>query len=225
MKICFLSDTHGSHRGVKQLPDADVICHTGDYSAQGSSEDLKQFMKWFSGLEQYSARIFISGNHDIFAEESPDVMESMIPKNVIYLRDSFTIIDGYKFYGTPYQPIFLNWAFNLPEEELVKKWEMIPDDTDILLTHCPPYGVLDFAEASKFKEAEHCGSRSLLDRVLHIDPLAHAFGHIHEAYGEISLYNNTSFVNGSLLNRRYQLVNDPIIINAVKNETTNRHRT
>lgn len=214
MKICFISDTHGNR--VKDLPEADVICHTGDYSARGDEYDLKQFLKWFSALSQYKARIFIAGNHDIFAEEFPDVQESMIPETITYLRDSSIIIDGMKFYGTPWQPIFLNWAFNLSEEELVKKWDIIPLDTDILLTHTPPHNILDFSPGWRGKPGEHCGSKSLLNKILDVNPIVNAFGHIHEGYGEISLYNNITFVNSSLLNGRYQLVNDPIIIHAIK---------
>ena len=214
MKICFISDTHGNR--MKDLPEADVICHTGDYSARGDSYDLSQFVKWFSALSQYKARIFIAGNHDIFAQESPDVQESMIPENITYLRDSSVIIDGMKFYGTPWQPIFLNWAFNLPENELAEKWELIPLDTDILLTHCPPHNILDLSPAWRHRPAEHCGSKSLLNKVLDINPIAHAFGHIHEGYGCISLYNNIDFINASVLNGWYKLVNDPIVIHAVK---------
>ena len=214
MKICFISDTHGNR--LKDLPDADVICHTGDYSARGDEYDLKQFLKWFSLLRQYKERIFIAGNHDIFAQESPDLQKSMIPDNVTYLCDSSVIIDGLKFYGTPWQPIFLNWAFNLPEDKLLAKWEQIPMDTDILLTHTPPYNILDLTPAWYEKPAKHCGSKTLLNKILDVNPIVSAFGHIHEGYGSISLYNNIDFVNSSVLDGQYRLVNDPIIIHAIK---------
>jgi Icc-related predicted phosphoesterase len=216
MKICFISDTHGSHKGLRNLPEADVICHTGDYSPRGTHGCLNDFLRWFSSLDQYKYRIFISGNHDIFAEDSPDVTLSMIPSNVFYLFDSSIVLDGFKFYGTPWQPIFLDWAFNLSESDLTEKWKLIPSDTDILLTHCPPKNVLDFAPSWYEKPAQHCGSSSLLAKVKTLKPIVHAFGHIHEGYGEVSLYDNISFVNGSVLDGQYRLVNDPIVINAIK---------
>jgi Icc-related predicted phosphoesterase len=216
MKVISISDTHGSHKGLTNLPDGDVICHTGDYSARGDEYDLKQFMKWFSSLTQYKARIFIDGNHDLFAEESRARMLDMIPENVTHLFDSEVIIDGIKFYGTPWQPIFLDWAFNMPDEDLIKMYAFIPKDTDVLLTHCPPYNVLDLSPAWYSKPAMHCGSKPLRDRVLEVEPLVHAFGHIHEGYGDISLYNNITFINASVLNGQYKLVNDPIISYVVK---------
>lgn len=216
MKICFISDTHGDHKGLKNLPEADVICHTGDYSPRGTHGDLNAFLRWFGALDQYKYKIFISGNHDIFAEDAPDITASMIPSNIHYLFDSSVVLDGFKFYGTPWQPIFLDWAFNLTDEELVEKWKLIPNDTDILLTHCPPINILDLAPAWYEKPERHCGSPSLLTRVLEINPIVHAFGHIHEGYGEISLYDNVTFVNGSVLDGQYRLVNNPIVINVIK---------
>lgn len=212
MKICFLSDTHGQHRSKRLiLPEADAICHTGDFSPRGKTEDVVEFMRWFTTLP-YKYKIFIAGNHDWGLFDHEDIMLEYLPENVTYLKDSSITIEGIKFYGTPWQPIFLDWAFNLTEEELVHKYAMIPNDTDVLLTHCPPYGVLDTC----LYDGKIAGSPSLLNRILEINPIVSAFGHIHEQYGEISLYNNTTFVNGSVLNRRYELVNDPIIVNVVK---------
>ncbi len=206
---------HGSYKGLKDLPGGDVICCTGDYSARGDEYDLKQFMKWFSSLEQYNARIFIDGNHDLFAEEYSDKMQDYIPKNVTYLFDSEVVIDGIKFYGTPWQPIFLNWAFNRTEKELAKLYAKIPEDTDVLLTHTPPRGILDLAPAWRHRPAENCGSISLLERVKVVNPIVHAFGHIHEGYGDVFV-GNTTFINASVLNGHYELVNNPIIHYVVK---------
>ena len=211
MKVAFISDTHGTHKYIPNLPEADVICHTGDLSGHGYTEEIIDFMKWFATLP-YKHKVFIAGNHDWGWFHHEDVLLNYVPEGITYLRDSSVIIDGLKFYGTPWQPVFLDWAFNLEEGELVKKWELIPSGTDILLTHCPPHNILDLANYRN----EHTGSKSLLDKILEIDPIVSAFGHIHEAYGSISLYNNITFVNSSLLNRRYELVNDPIVINVVR---------
>jgi len=90
------------------------------------------------------------------------------------------IIEGVKFYGSPWQPRFFDWAFNLDRgEEIKKKWDLIPMDTDVLITHGPPYGILDLTH-----EGEKVGCEELMKAVLRVQPKIHIFGHIHEAYGE-----------------------------------------
>jgi Icc-related predicted phosphoesterase len=127
-------------------------------------------------------------------------------KDINYLCDEELIIDGIKFYGTPYQPIFYHWAFNLDEENLKEKWAKIPSDTDVLLTHCPPKGILD----SGF------GSESLLLKINELKLKLHVFGHIHNPYGVTGKTingNNTIFANASVVNQQYLPVNKPIIVN------------
>lgn len=215
MNIACISDSHGKHDQIKHLPKADVIVHTGDLSGHGKQWEIQLFMDWFSSLD-YKYKIFIAGNHDWFCCDYAKTFKNLVPDNVIYLDNTSYSIEGYMFYGTPWQPVFFNWAFNLEEPELQKEWDKIPLNTDVLLTHCPPHGVLDLA-----LDGRNCGSPSLLTKVLEVNPLAHIFGHIHEANGVINLYDNVTFVNGSVLNRRYIMQNDPIVINIHKNETTN----
>lgn len=204
MKICFISDTHGKHKLLSTMPEADVIAFTGDFSMSGSQCELELFLDWFSGLLQYKEKIFIAGNHDFICEK-PDIVRKLVPDNVTYLFDESITIDGIKFYGTPWKPRFCNWAFNLSEDELTKKYNLIPDDVDILLTHTPPFGILDIT-INRYLT----GSSSLLKKINEIKPKISAFGHIHEAYGVTNVYD-TTFVNASILNEKYQPVNDPII--------------
>jgi hypothetical protein len=109
-------------------------------------------------------------------------------------------------YGTPWQPEFFNWAFNLPRgEKLKEKWDMIPVDTDILITHGPPFGKLDYVRYGN----ENVGCEELMKRVEEIKPKIHVFGHIHEGYGYV-FDGNTHYINASVLNDRYEYRNKPV---------------
>ncbi|MFW6219891.1 MAG: metallophosphoesterase family protein [bacterium] len=216
-KILLISDTHNNHKGLDkkfgELPPADFIIHAGDITGSGDEYSTKEFLDWFSSLYQYDHKIFIAGNHDWIFEINNFLAKRLVPENVHYLEDSYVELWGLKIYGTPVTPIFYNWAFNRPEEKLKQHWSAIPDDTDILITHGPPHGVLDFAS---HHSQEHTGSPSLYDEVINrIKPKVHVFGHIHEEYGQKEI-NGIKFVNASVLNARYQMVNKPILIEIEK---------
>ena len=131
----------------------------------------------------------------------------MKPNNVIYLEDSEVIINNTKFYGTPVSKIFNNWAFNRDNKKLQKHWEAIPDDVDVLITHEPPYGILDLGVSN-----EHIGSISLYNEVVNrIKPKLHCFGHAHNSYGKI-IKNDITFINSSILDSLYYIKNKPQII-------------
>lgn len=206
MKILFLSDTHSQHRKLKDLPEADLIIHGGDVSKMGTDHEVEDFMRWFSGLD-YRYKIFIAGNHDFFFEgETPKSIKRFLNENTFYLHNSSVEIEGLKIWGSPYTPTFFNWAFNLDRgKEIEKIWKDIPADTDILITHGPPFGILDVTRSD-----QHVGCEELLKKIKKIKPKYHLFGHIHEAYG---IFNTakTTFMNGSVLNEHYELVNSPII--------------
>ena len=205
MKITFISDTHTKHDEMtKDLPGGSILVHCGDVSSRGSKSEIKEFFDWFTSLP-YEHKILIAGNHDFgFQKGNID-----IPEGVHYLQDSEVIIEGIKFYGTPWQPWFYDWAFNLPigGQELKDKFELIPDDTDILITHTPPKGFLDRV----IRGNQSVGCEILRDRILKISPKINSFGHIHEDYGQIE-FNGITFINASLLNHRYEYTNKPIVI-------------
>ncbi len=207
MIICAISDTHNKHKYLtKSLPNADVIIHAGDFTSMSYSHEVVNFMKWFSNLP-YKHKIIIAGNHELLFEMHGIFAREKIPSNVIYLEDSGVEIDGIKFWGSPVQPIYKNWAFNRPEEKLALHWAAIPDDTDVLITHCPPHSIFDWSVYDKI----HTGSPSLYKEVVErIKPKAHVFGHIHSGYG-MKRIENTLFINASNLNDDYECVNDPIV--------------
>ena len=210
MKICLISDTHGKHKKLN-LPDADMIIHCGDSTTRGLDHEVRNFMKWYSELEQYKYKIIIAGNHDWLFERNISLAKTYIPDNIYYLEDSEVVIDGIKFYGSPVQKPFLNWAFNRPEAMLANHWIAIPEDTDVLITHSPPYGIGDYV-SNRFSIETHQGSPSLyMEVVKRIRPKIHCFGHIHEGYG-VKEIDDIKFINASNMDADYQLINDPIIV-------------
>ena len=207
MKLCIISDTHNKHKRLSTLPEADVIIHAGDFTSMGHSHEIVNFMQWYSNLP-FKHKIIIAGNHDWLFETHRLLALEKIPKGVTYLEDSGVEIDGIKFWGTPVQLPFNNWAFNKPEYKLIPHWQAIPDDTDVLITHCPPHTIFDWSIYDNI----HTGSPSLYFEVVErIKPKVHCFGHIHGGYG-IKVIENTTFINASNLDEDYICVNNPVVI-------------
>lgn len=207
MKICIISDTHNKHKRLARLPDADMIIHCGDFTSVGHGHEIREFMKWYGALNQYKYKLIIAGNHDWLFETNRVLALADVPKNVIYLEDSGVEIEGLNFYGIPVQPPFNNWAFNRPESKLAEHWKAIPDNTDVLITHCPPHTIFDWSIYDNI----HTGSPSLYFEVVNrIKPKLHCFGHIHGGYG-IKVIENTTFINASNLDEDYMCVNLPVL--------------
>jgi Icc-related predicted phosphoesterase len=173
LKITFISDTHtymyDSRYKELMLPEGDIICFSGDLMTSGHNEgELIHFLKWFS-KQPFKCKIFIAGNHDRYLENYPSIANDIISeyknKGVVYLNNSSFEYEGIKFYGTPHQPYFCDWAFNVPDcEKLMNIYQQIPDDTDILLTHCPPFGILDQSHQPNYSNLtgeKNLGSKEL----------------------------------------------------------------
>jgi len=208
MKLCIISDTHNKHKRLGKLPEADVIIHCGDFTSMGHSHEIVDFMKWYGKLDQYNYKIIIAGNHDWLFERNKFIALEKVPENVIYLEDEEVVIEGVKFYGTPVQLPFCNWAFNKPEERLIPHWQAIPDDTDVLITHQPPLSIFDWS----VYDEKPTGSPSLYWEVMNrIKPKVHCFGHIHSGHG-VKIIEDTTFINASNLDEDYMCVYDPEII-------------
>lgn len=209
MKIVCISDTHGEHELVS-LPAGDVLVHAGDITAHGSYADFIKFIEWFSS-HRHEHKIFIGGNHDTYLEEQPEEVRAIAKAHgVIYLNDSGVTIDGVQFWGSPITPRFFDWSFMRDEEDIHHHWALIPDDTSVLITHGPVWGVLDEVERSEF-ETEHAGCKSLAERVNAVQPVLHVFGHIHEGYGSWE-GGKTRYLNVSTMNKSYRIQNDPVTV-------------
>lgn len=208
MKIVCMSDIHGQyHKFGFEIPDGDVFVFTGDIS-HNKLEDLnvKSFNKFLNSLP-HKHKVIICGNHD-FIFEQKDGHELITGEGVHYLQDEEIIIDGVKFYGSPWQPWFYNWAFNLKRgKALADVWAKIPDDVNVLLTHGAPQGILDVAPNGDVTGCEDLKVRlqSLKDLKLN------CFGHIHCGYG-IEVIDGVTFVNASTCNEEYFPSNPPIVV-------------
>jgi Icc-related predicted phosphoesterase len=205
-----MSDTHRLLKDASGIPDGDVLIHAGDITSRGYYSDVKKFNKVMGELN-HKHKIIIAGNHDFCFEENRRKAESRL-SNCIYLHDSEVVIDGVKFYGSPWQPRFYDWAFNLDRgEPLREKWRRIPLSTDILITHGPPLN-----HGDRNQRGEPVGCKDLLERVEEVKPKLHIFGHIHEAYG-VSRNDYTLFLNASICTFKYELVNKPLVYDYDKN--------
>ena len=211
-KITFISDTHQSHRKLDGfLPGGDILIHAGDVMNGGYSvREAVNFLDWFEDIDNYTTKIFIAGNHDRLAQNNPEIWREEVNINdtITYLEDeTLHIPDGdINIYGTPWQPEFCDWAFNLKRgDELKEKWELIPENTDILITHGPPNGKLDYVQ----RDMMNVGCHDLMSRINVIKPKINVFGHIHQAYGYV-FDGDTHYINASVLGEDYVYRNNPV---------------
>ncbi len=211
MKIVCLSDTHNCNAQI-EVPDGDILIHAGDATVTGSIPEIEAFNDWFANLP-HKYKVLIAGNHDWLFETNNLYARKLLSDKIIYLQDSFTEIEGLKIYGSPWQPRFFDWAFNLMRgAELAEKWKLIPDDTDILITHGPPSGILDEVPRKFF--VENTGCEELIKKVEELakkNLKLHIFGHIHCGYGRSEKFG-VKFVNASNCDESYEPTQPPIII-------------
>lgn len=188
IKITHISDTHGKE---PKLIGGDILIHSGDLTKHGfKSEILKQLNYLHEQLDKYKYVVMTGGNHDFWIERHPDEFrDACLSACVIPLLNESIEVMGLKIFGSPDSPIFHNWAFNKTESDLYDVYEKIPEDTDILITHGPPLGILD-----KTFFGTHVGSESLFERVNQLNLKLHLFGHIHEDLGVVE-NKKTLFIN------------------------------
>jgi Icc-related predicted phosphoesterase len=196
-RIVLLSDTHNCN--------GDILIHAGDATNHGSLAEIAAFNLWFNALP-HKHKIFVAGNHDRLFEERPEIAQNLLHSSIVYLQDAAVEIEGLKIYGSPWQPWFFDWAFNLPRgAALAEKWALIPADTDILITHGPPWGILD-----KNPSEYNCGCEELIKFVETIKPKLHVFGHIHHSYGRLEK-DGVTYINASNCDESYEPTNAPLV--------------
>ena len=205
-RIVCLSDTH-NYNEIIAVPDGDILIHAGDATIRGTQYEIEAFLSWFSSLP-HKYKIFVAGNHDWLYELDNRRARLLTANfNIKYLQDSSIEINNLKIYGSPWQPRYYDWAFNLNRgSEIAEKWKMIPKDTDILITHGPPFEILDKTPTGDFVGCEEL--RKFVEKLL---PKAHIFGHIHHGYGTAEKFG-VKFVNASICDESYSPVNLPIIL-------------
>lgn len=203
MRIVCVSDTHSRHDHIV-VPEGDILVHAGDFSKRGSRAEIDAFDRWLGTLP-HPHKVVIAGNHDFGMEQEPDARNWI--QNAIYLQDSGVTVGGLHIWGSPWQPRFYDWAFNLDRGRPLREvWSKIPAKLDVLLTHGPPRGILDQTD-----RGEPVGCDDLLDAVLLKRPRLHVFGHIHEAYGRLER-GGTTFVNACSCNLDYRPIQPPIVV-------------
>lgn len=215
MRLVLISDTHCHHREIA-LPEGDVLIHAGDFCGWGHlPSEAESFLRWFTQLP-HKHKIFIAGNHDRLTQDRPDAWAEMLKRfqgDYHYLQDSVVTIEEINFYGSPWQPWFNSWAWNLERgEEINQKWKLIPNDTDVLITHGPPWGILDAVERNFGLPGEehlvrdgtlHVGCQDLLKHLDRVMPKLHVFGHIHESYGREERFGVT-YINAAICTLAYE---------------------
>lgn len=231
--VC-ISDTHGKIEGSKlHMPPGDVLLHAGDFTQKGHMNEIQKFNSYLGALP-YKVKVVIAGNHDLTFDDNiteaslrtfgvqKSTVQSYLSErglksvkqmltSAIYLEDSLVTVCGIKIYGAPWQPVFCDWGFNLNRgEDILKKWQTIPADLDILMTHGPPVGHGDLTGGNN-----NVGCVELLNTIQkRVKPKFHVFGHIHEGYG-VTSDGYTTFINASTCTRRYLPTNAPIVFDFI----------
>jgi len=210
MRLVLLSDTHTMHDQVV-VPDGDVLIHAGDLTFTGRRDQWIAALAWFGNLP-HPHKIYIAGNHDFGSEHFCRSVG-----NIDYLDNSGVSIDGHTFWGSPITPTFGRWAHMSDPEVIHEYWDKIPNDTEVLITHGPPYGILD--ESGLVDNPGHLGDEALHDAVSErVQPAIHAFGHIHGGYGYkypirgAEDIPDIEFYNCSVVNEEYEVVNAPWVV-------------
>lgn len=213
MRVTLLSDTHNKHSQVTgDMLDGQLVIHAGDISSMGYEHEIEDFCRWYDKLN-YDHKVFIAGNHDWGFQDNVERTNQILNsfKTIDYLQDDWIKVGDdekmVKIYGTPWQPEFYNWAFNLPKNgiELAAKWEAIPEDTDILVTHGPAFGILDTVIGIR---NDNLGCELLTKRIEIVKPKIHVCGHIHTGYGYV-FKDGTHFFNAAVLNEDYRFAQRP----------------
>jgi Icc-related predicted phosphoesterase len=232
MKIAVFSDTHNGHKQV-ELPECDIAIFAGDATSVGHKHEVESFLNWYGKQKQCKHKVFIAGNHDksfdkrfyhsyedhdLFKENEhlgkPGWLVEMIDRaralfNIHYLENNSVMLEGLKIWGSPITPSFYRqyWAFNADRnEEIQSYWNQIPTDANIIVTHGPVHGKLDFIPES----SEHAGCVDLKAKIEEIKPMMFVCGHIHSGR---DVYNTdkTLYVNASIMDNSYHKQGDPMM--------------
>ena len=205
MQISIISDTHNEHEKLGPL-SGDVLIHCGDMFNlfREDADELEKMDAWF-GRQHFDLILCTGGNHDLALQNK--LKSSSAPfSNAIYLQDQLYVHKGVSFYGAPWTPFLRGHAFFKEDYELQRKWAKIPRETDVLITHTPPAGILDVSSRGLKLGCEYL-AEALQDR----SPRLHCFGHVHAGAG-VHDTGGTRFVNASSVNSKFELARQPHIL-------------
>lgn len=218
-RVVFISDTHDLQDRMAPLPEGDLLVHAGDLTSLGRMSEIAAAGAWLrhAGEKFPLGVVVVAGNHDWMFQRNRTMALQLLNNGIlgdgagkiVYLEDSGVEVGGLKIYGSPHQPTFFDWAFNLDPEEIKRRWDMIPEGLDILITHGPPRGILD--QSAPHLGSEHLGCPELMKAVERTKPKVSVFGHIHGGHGQMK-YVNTHFINASICDESYKPRNPPIVV-------------
>jgi len=213
LQIVALSDSHNATKRV-EIPDGDILIHAGDFSFQGKSLEIQDFIEWMKE-QPHKHKLWIAGNHELGIEDFPDNANVIDNEtNSTYIHDKVIEIEGLKFLGCNFTPEFNNWAFNLTERQSKIYWENAPE-ADVVVCHGPPYGILD-SVTPEYKHHRPLGCIHFKNYLERVKPKVAIFGHIHGGFGHETIKWNdaseTECFNVSVMNEQYQLTNPVTII-------------
>lgn len=221
MRVVCISDTHLEGPNIS-IPEGDLLIHAGDHTIYGKMEELKKAGEWLSSLP-HRWKITIPGNHDKLFEKEEFLARCYMMDalgGVRILIDQETEVEGLRIWGSPWTPRYGSWAFQLdgqpkprrtfqlnhPESRTAEEhWDKIPEGLDILITHGPPFGILDTTKG------QHVGDGALLKAVKEKKPRFNIFGHIHDGYG-VWEEDGITFVNAAILDDLYDPVHKPVVL-------------
>lgn len=230
LRLVHISDTHNRHEELN-LPDGDIIVHSGDFTRDGTQAETEKFMAWWDRL-RHPYKVLVAGNHDKcfdivkYNGTRPFWFSHMMAKYLkndainFYLEHGVAGIWGLRIFGSPYSknaiPGDNRWAFTYEEKDASAIWVDIPEDLDILITHAPPQGKLDWCNAHASLPTGHGGCHALRYFVKQRKPKLHLFGHIHEDYG-VEWDADTIYSNSSAIDPYSKTVNEPIVFEINEN--------
>jgi predicted phosphodiesterase len=202
MRIVLISDTHGLHRQL-EVPPGDLLIHAGDFTLNSKPPSIvSDFNAWLASLP-HRHKIVIPGNHEFVLEEPRN--RGAIT-NATLLIDSGVEVEGIRIWGSPVTPLYGGAFGKSRPEDRKRHWASIPEGLDILITHGPPFAILDHGGSAERRE----GCPQLLEAVFRTLPPVHV-GHIHAGYGTLRTHD-TLFVNASLLGDDGSLGRKPLVV-------------
>jgi hypothetical protein len=211
LTICVISDTHGKHREIT-IPPAEVLVHCGDTVGRNSREEVIDFLEWFES-QPHPTKLYCAGNHDglyqRFPKEAREFVRQYAP-SAKYLEEESIEVGDLKWFFSPYTPTFFDWYFMADRGPAIQvKWDKIPKDTQVLVTHGPAYGRLDRVMDAR----ERQGCRNLADTIKTLPALkGHFFGHLHLNGGQQEVHDGVLYVNAAIMDERYCPVNPPQLV-------------
>lgn len=217
MIIDCISDIHGYE---PKLKGGDLLIIAGDLTRNDTAQEYIDLHEWLIELKKYSKIIIVPGNHDNYLQDASIYDFAHLQSGLItYLCDSGTEFEGLNIWGSPWTKSFEGMnprckAFVLgTDEELDEKFDIIPQETNILITHSPAYGIYDCVSRmhGELHEWDYTGSKHLRNIAFSLPHLKlHVCGHIHEHGGKVVDLVSSKFVNASHVNKYYEPAHDAV---------------